>query len=613
MTDIMTIPLNRLTPWKGNVRKTGASEGIEELAASIAAHGQLQSLVVRDGTRGKYEILAGRRRYLALQYLAKTGRIGKDHPVQCTLAQADANATELSLVENTVRVPMHPADQFEAFRELIDAGAGVADVAARFGIADSLVTRRLKLGRLSPSILDAYRKDEIDLEQAQAFAISDDHAAQERVLASSPQWGLSAHAIRRALTQDEVPTSDKRVQFSGLDAYRAAGGLVRQDLFSDEDSGYIADLDLLERLVSEKLSRAAEAVQAEGWKWVEALVDRDSDMLSTFVRQQPHRVELSQADQAEHERLTHEYDDLMDSDDDVDDEKIEAVQEALDTLSARMEVWLPETLTVCGAVLSIGHNGDLRIERGLLAKTEAKKLKAKATVLDASEPMAPALPARLIADLTAQRSAALAVELGRRPDVALAAVVHAMLLERFPSYEQSCLGVSIRTPGLVLSVRDAEACRPLAELDIAREALRISIPQDEQALWPYCMSRTRDELLAMLAVLVASTVDAVCLSSDWKSNNTTRHADLLAAAVTLDMTVWFTPTAESYFSRINRSQILAALDEANGSHAPSLEKLKKDELAVRAEGLVAGTGWLPEPLRVAANDNGDVELSDAAE
>ncbi len=61
-----TIPLNKLTIWAENVRKTGASDAIDELAASIAAHGLLQSLVVRKSARGKFAVVAGGRRLLAL-------------------------------------------------------------------------------------------------------------------------------------------------------------------------------------------------------------------------------------------------------------------------------------------------------------------------------------------------------------------------------------------------------------------------------------------------------------------------------------------------------------------------------------------------------------------
>ena len=73
------------------------------------------------------------------------------------------------------------------------------------------------------------------------------------------------------------------------------------------------------------------------------------------------------------------------------------------------------------------------------------------------------------------------------------------------------------------------------------------------------------------------------------------------------------PTAESYFGRVNSSQILAAIDEAKGEHAPALEKLKKARAAARAEKLVGKTSWLPEPLRIAlvsddAADGGKTDL-----
>jgi ParB family chromosome partitioning protein len=85
----ITIPLNKMTPWSGNVRKTGAADGIAELAASIAAHGLLQSLVVRKAPRGKSAVVASRRRYTALKQLAGSGAIEADFPVPCRLLEGD--------------------------------------------------------------------------------------------------------------------------------------------------------------------------------------------------------------------------------------------------------------------------------------------------------------------------------------------------------------------------------------------------------------------------------------------------------------------------------------------------------------------------------------------
>jgi ParB family chromosome partitioning protein len=158
-----TIPLNKLPSWAENVRKTGASDGIDELAASIAAHRLLQSLVVRKSARGKFAVVAGGRRLLALNALAERGQLSADLSVECRVIDADIDATEIGLAENVVRRPMHPADQFEAFAALITKGASVTDVAARFGVSEGIVTARMKLGRVSPRLVDAYRAGEMSL------------------------------------------------------------------------------------------------------------------------------------------------------------------------------------------------------------------------------------------------------------------------------------------------------------------------------------------------------------------------------------------------------------------------------------------------------------------
>src|SRR5438552_2172265 len=146
MTDTTSISLNKLVAWDGNVRKTaGADTALAELAASIAAHGLLQSRVVRKGKKGSYAVVAGGRRLEALRQLAKDGKIAEDHPVPWQVIAAEVDATEISLAENAVRERMHPADEFEAFRELIDKCSPVEDIAARFGVTPRTVEQRLKL------------------------------------------------------------------------------------------------------------------------------------------------------------------------------------------------------------------------------------------------------------------------------------------------------------------------------------------------------------------------------------------------------------------------------------------------------------------------------------
>lgn len=616
MTDIIHVPLNRLALWDGNVRKTDIQVGIEELASSIAAHGLLQSLVVRKGKRGKYEIVAGQRRYLALKMLADRGDLKNDCEIPCALASDELDAAEISLAENVIRAPMHPADQFDAFRAIIDDGASVADVAARFGISESTVSRRLKLGRISPVILEAYRKGDIDLDVAQAFTVSDDHAAQERVLAELPEWNRDPDDIRSALTPDEIPTSDKRVRFVGIDAYRDAGGVIRQDLFSEANEGYLQDSALLDRLVREKLAGEAAQLRAEGWSWVDIVPDADYSFFAKFKRLYPESAELSEEDQSELASVSREYDELVDSDS-SDEDRLQELEQRIEELSGR-ECWPATTLAVAGAVIALDYHGELRIERGLVREQDVQKIGANTGETHAetsTSPRTKGLSPRLIEDLTAQQSAALGAELLSRPDVALACVVHALLLDAFYQGHSvdSCIKIDCRSARLASFMAKPEASTALGVIDRERERLGDHLPGDPRGLFDWLLNRTRDELLDLLAFVAATSIDSVQRKVDDPRSPRLDHAKLLGHAVQLDMTRWFTPTAESYFSRIDRSQILASIDDACGSHAPALEKLKKADLASRAEALVAGTSWLPEKLRVAVNDNGDTSQSDAAE
>ena len=91
----------------------GSRQALDELKASIAAHGVLENLLVRpveSGGRTCYEVVAGRRRLNVLGELAEEGALHPDAPVPCAVADPEADDTELSLAENTVRLEMHPAD-----------------------------------------------------------------------------------------------------------------------------------------------------------------------------------------------------------------------------------------------------------------------------------------------------------------------------------------------------------------------------------------------------------------------------------------------------------------------------------------------------------------------
>ena len=172
---LMTIPLCQLKRSKTNVRKTEPLADIEQMALSIEANGLLENLIVRPaetsgGDEDSYEVVAGGRRLAALKLLAKRKKIARDHAIPClVLENSDTgNSVEISLAENIVRAPIHPADQFDAFAKLQKEGLPAEEIAARFGLTSTVVLQRLKLAAVSPRLMAEYRSGEMALEQLMA-------------------------------------------------------------------------------------------------------------------------------------------------------------------------------------------------------------------------------------------------------------------------------------------------------------------------------------------------------------------------------------------------------------------------------------------------------------
>lgn len=101
------------------------------------------------------------------------------------------------------------------------------------------------------------------------------------------------------------------------------------------------------------------------------------------------------------------------------------------------------------------------------------------------------------------------------------------------------------------------------------------------------------ELVRLLAVCVAASVDVV-------TPRATQHQPdaELARAVGLDMAAWWQPSAEGYFNHIPKAAILDAVQQFAPSHVTRLAKLKKADIASKAERLADGTGWMPAVFKV---------------
>jgi ParB family transcriptional regulator, chromosome partitioning protein len=135
------------------------------------------------------------------------------------------------------------------------------EIAARHFVTPAIVKQRLRLASISPKLHDVYADDGMTLEQLMAFAVTGDHVRQEQVWENVSRSNYDEPQIRRMLTENTVRASDRRARFVGLDAYEQAGGTVMRELFEHDDGGWLQDVPLLDRLVTEKLKADAEARQ----------------------------------------------------------------------------------------------------------------------------------------------------------------------------------------------------------------------------------------------------------------------------------------------------------------------------------------------------------------
>ena len=596
---IQDIALSKLIPSNANVRRTGRTERIEELAASIAAHGILQNLTVRLVDKQRFEVIAGGRRLAALKLLAKRKAWAKDAPIPCQIIEGD-NVTEISLAENAMQCPMHPADQFEAFAELHRQQMSVEDIAGRFGVSPAIVTQRLKLGAVSPGLMAVYRAGEMNLDQLSAFAITDNHTLQERVW-QELGYNRSRHAILQALNEGQVPGDDCRALYVGEVAYIAAGGSILRDLFDEEGGGFFSDAALLNRLASEKLAIEAEQVSAEGWKWVAVEMAFDYGLASGMRRIYPAQRDLTEAEESRIEELSARYEALSEGEEGDSPETAEQVLDAIDLEIEAIrgdEVFEPESKAIAGAFVALSRDGKPRIERGFVRREHDPGVEKATRKYDAGKAGADTLPATLIADLSAHRTAALANELARQPALALIAVVHALAASTFYLGSASCLTIAAKQTHLSGHAKNIGDSRAVTERDERHASWEKCMPEEPAGLWSFVIDLPETERLDLLAHCASLTVDAVCTPNAAKSPEARQHADVLATALGLDMSAYWQPTASGYFDRLAKPRILLAVREAvSPEAAQTLEKLKKPAMAGRAETLLSGKGWLPETLR----------------
>ena len=267
------------------------ANAVEALSASIVEQGLLEQLLIHPAPEGakwavrspnwlaqfgklgldepaSYGILAGGRRFRAIRLAVGRGLLPADFPIRCVIKDlSDQEIVLLSLSENLLRRDLQGYEVHAAIARLRSLGMTVGAIARNLGQATDWVAQQSRLGELHPPIFAAYSAGEIDVEQARAFAATEEQALQAAAwehFARRSQWDRQPQQIRAFYKVGDYQLA-KLLRLVGEDAYRAAGGHFELDLFAGDQNhrGRVADEEVLQRLAEQSLDAERARIRAE--------------------------------------------------------------------------------------------------------------------------------------------------------------------------------------------------------------------------------------------------------------------------------------------------------------------------------------------------------------
>ena len=231
------------------------------------------------------------------------------------------------------------------------------------------------------------------------------------------------------------------------------------------------------------------------------------------------------------------------------------------------------------------------------------------------------LSERLLAELSAHRTVALRNAVAACPEVAFRSVLHGMCLRVFyHASADNCMEISTTVSGMTSQAPGLKESAAVLDFEARNAQWQAELPKAKGALWDHLAAMDPDSQMQLFAHLAAATVNV--LREPWdRRPGAIAHGNVVARDVGLDMVAaGWTPTVDNYLGRVPKARILEAVREGCGEkEAQLIDHLKKGDMAREAERLLAGSGWLPESLRLpeidaisdeAEDGNGDGELQD---
>ncbi|KZL20406.1 Chromosome-partitioning protein Spo0J [Pseudovibrio axinellae] len=424
---LSNVSVSKLTLSALNPRQNVDPNEIEMLAQSIKACGLIQNLVgFAEGD--SIGIVAGGRRLRALQNLLESKDILPNYSVAVRIAASKEQALEWANAENTARKDLNPAEEIKAYRTMAEAGHTPDSIAIAFAQSVRHVKGRLRLAGLAQCILEALETGQITLDLAAAYTVSADQEKQADVFGRlNGRWGGDQpRTIKRNLMDEVGEGNDHRAMFVGREAYEAAGGAIREDLFGEEV--YYLDSTLLEQLAAAKLEEARQKLLAQGWKWATASIELpEYTERQKFVRLHVEDVRLSEAQEERREALIEaQYEER-------------ATPEELEELDELLErQFTPVQKSVAGVFVAIGSQGELCLEKGYVeAHDQGAAIAAgvlqepKSVTGNSNQPESKEYSQALMEDLSAIRTGAMQAALLDDAELAKDIAIFSMITKSY--------------------------------------------------------------------------------------------------------------------------------------------------------------------------------------
>ena len=641
MNTLEMIPLAKLRLSEANVRKQDSNLFIEELAANIEAKGLLQNLIVVPAKkRGMFDVTAGGRRLRALNFLLDTGKLPKDHPVACRVLDIDAaEQSELSLIENVIRLDMTPTDEIRAYKHFVNEGSDLDAIAKRFGRTRRFIEGRLRLADLADQIFAALEEGKITLDVAKAYATTPNHDRQMMVWNElSTSWqGNNPDSIRRMVTHSAIRSASPMARLASEADYLAAGGKIERDLFTENGGETWIDAEIAQRIAGEKLQAfATQVAEASGYAWVRPVLESRIPYSATEDLHQIHLepAPLSDEEQLEADALIETISALeaeseaLDEDDEVAAADLQArwdaASNAYDALHDKPPVIPEEMKAHVGCFVVIGADGEPLVASGLYSDKPLERRKGRGNdaadgASGAGEGGAPSLAPKplsqkLVEELAVQRRDILAVNLALNPAIALDYLIFAIADSR-ALYSAEGLGTTLRAPSPSLHLANYPESPAHTLMADMRETLDLSWTEHRRPVDRFAAFSALDDdaKASWLAWCMAKTLEA-SIGVDKKAGQSGPEPinlhDHLAALMRINVAGHWRPTSANYFDRVSKQTLLAHVTEVGGpTMAASFMGSKKGDLSASCEKLFAGEtivapevkeaalAWVPEAMR----------------